>query len=176
MSENKNNMVTSAMNYAIPLGLFWVFKYLFVILGDYSELSKYVNSILGIGTPILFYILLCRYRDKNLGGIIDYGNSVLFSLLLFVFASLLEVAIVSLHIFILNPAFLDQLKEQMLLVAESFSMLGQGYVDQMRLMATNMGGYYIFSLILGNMMTGLFLALILGYFVSKSKPNHPKTY
>lgn len=164
-------MVVSAMNYAIPLGLFWVFKYLFFILGDYWELSKYIHSLLAFGTPVLFYLLLSRYRDKTLGGFIDYGNCILFSLLLFLFASIIEVAIVALYIFILKPEFLDQFKEQMFIVAESFSVFGEAYVEQMKLIASNMGGYYIFSLILGNMISGLLLSLILGYFVSRKDPS-----
>jgi len=170
MSNKQNNMVVSAMNYAIPLGLFWVIKYLFVIMGDYNDTGKYINSLLSIGTPVLYYILLCRYRDKTLGGSIEYGNSILFSLLLFMFASFLEIAIVSLHIFVINPAYLSHFSQQLHEFAERFSMGNENFMEQMKLFTSNMGGYYLSSWLLSNMFLGLFLSLILGYFVSRQKP------
>lgn len=170
MSDNKNGIVASAMNYAVPLGLFWIFKYLFVIIGDYSELSKYIANLLSIGTPVIYYLLLCRYRDKTLGGQIDYGNSVLFSFLLFLFASLLEVTMVALHIFIINPAFLSHLSDQMLEFADKFeNVLGSGYKEQVKVAASNMGGYYLMSTLVSNLFVGLFLSVILSFFVSRPK-------
>ncbi len=175
MSENKNNMVNSAMNYAIPLGIFWIFKYIFFMLGDYSALSLYIYNFLTVGTLVVYYFLISRYRDKDLGGEIEYGHVILFSLLLFLFASVLEIAVVALHIFVLKPEFLDEFKEQLITVAERFSvLLGDSYVESIKMFASNMGGYYIFSYLLNNIFTGLFLSLIIGYFVSKQKTNHQK--
>ncbi|MEN9919985.1 MAG: hypothetical protein RL662_2421 [Bacteroidota bacterium] len=174
MGEKEESMANAAMNYAIPLGLFWVFKYLFVILGDYNDLGKYLNSLLTIGTPIVFYILLCKYRDVNLGGQISYGKTILFSLLMFAFASFIELAIISLHIFVINPAFLSLFREQVLEIADKMNFGGQGYKEQIRVLASNMGAYYISTWLLMNLFIGLFLSLILGYFVSKPKSDQLK--
>lgn len=173
MSENKNSMVSTAMNYAIPLGLFWIFKYLFVIGGEYAEVSKYINSILSIGTPLIAYILICRYRDKNKGGIISYGESILFILLIFGFASLFETILTSLHLLVLSPSLVTQMNEQ--IYAQLSKMhLPDIYMSQLDSIFSYGALYYIFSFIVQNMVIGLFLALILGYFASRPRNNRPQ--
>lgn len=167
MSENRNSMVSTAMNYAIPLGLFWVFKYLFVIGGEYTEISKYINSILGIVTPVLTYTLICRYRDKEKGGNILYGEAILFILLIFVLASLIESVITSLHFLVINPGLVTQMNEQIYDVMNKMHL-----PDIYAKTVLSYGGlYYIFAIIFQNMVIGMFLALVLGYFASRQKNN-----
>lgn len=180
MSDKKNNMAVAAMNYAIPLGLFWIFKYLFVILGEYSELSKYIWNFLSIGTPILFYIILCQYRDKDREGKIDFGDCILFSLLLFLFASILESVIVALHVYIISPEYVAQMTE--LTRLNSMNSITFTSTEQREMydkivngILTNIRPIIIVSKIIGDLFLGLFLSLILGYFVSKQSPNQPKS-
>ncbi len=173
MSENKNSMVSTAMNYALPLGLFWIFKYLFVIGGEYAEVSKYINSILGIGTPLITYVLICRYRDKNLNGIISYGEGILFILLLYAFASCIEAVITSLHLLVINPGLVTQMNEEIYGIMSKMH-LPAIYMSQLDTILTYGGLYYIISFIIQNMIVGLFLALVLGYFVSRQKNNPNK--
>lgn len=170
MSENKSSMVSTAMNYAIPLGLFWIFKYLFVIGGEYAEVSKYINSILGICTPVITYVLICRYRDKNKGGSITYGESILFILLIFGLASLIETVITSLHLLVLNPGLVTQMNEE-IYNAMSKMHLPDIYMSQLGTILSYGGIYYVFSFIFQNMVIGMFLALVLGYFVSRPRKN-----
>lgn len=166
MNDNKNNILSSASHYALYLGLFWVFKYLFVIGGEYSELSKYIYNVLNIGTPLLLYVLLCKYRDTALDGKITYGQSILFTLALFSFASLIEAVIISLHLFIISPSLvvnwtseLYSMYEKMPLPAESMQLI--------RTMLSFGALLYIFYMIIFNFISGLFLSLIFGYFVSR---------
>lgn len=171
MSENKNSSMASvAMNYAIPLGLFWVFKYLFVIGGEYAEISKYINTLLGIGTPVITYILISRYRDVNKGGQIQYGESILFILLIFALASLIESVITSLHLFIINPELVNQMNEQIYAIFSKMQ-LSDIYMSQLDTIFSYGAVYYIISYIMQNMLIGLFLALVLGYLVSRPKKN-----
>lgn len=170
MSENKNSMVSTAMNYAIPLGLFWIFKYLFVIGGEYAEISKYINSILGIGTPVITYMLICRYKDKDKGGVISYGESILFILLTFGFASMIEAVITSLHLLVLNPGLVTQMNEQIYNIMSKMH-LPEIYMSQLDTILSYGAVYYIVSFILQNMIIGLFLALVLGYFASRQRNN-----
>lgn len=172
-------MVVSAMNYAIPLGLFWIFKYLFVILSEYSELSKYIWSVLNVVTPILFYVILCQYRDRNRGGKIDFGDCILFSLLLFFFASILEIVIVALHIYIISPGYVAQMKEiTRLSTLKNISSLPADqrelYTKIVDAIIVNIKPLILFSKVIGNLILGLFLSLILSFFVSKGRPNQPK--
>lgn len=170
MSENKNSMVSNAMNYAILLGLFWIFKYLFVIGGEYAEISKYINSMLSIGTPVLAYVLICRYRDKDMKGSITYGEGILFTLLLFAFASLFEAVITSLHLLVLNPGLVTQMNEEIYNIFSKMH-LPDAYMQQLETIFSYGAVYYIASFIVQNMIIGLFLALVLGYFASRQRNN-----
>lgn len=184
MAEKNTGMVASAMNYAIPLGLFWVFKYIFVILGDSYDRSLYIESLLSIFTPVIYYMLLCRYRDVNRHGRLDYGDAILFSLLLFMFASLFEVVIVCLHIYIINPATLSIYTQQLMesgsmeqtqKLLSAFGMNGEvdkeTFENYMNFYASNIGVIFIISRVFVNFLLGLFLSLILGYFVSRQRPD-----
>jgi len=178
MNDRKNSMVASAMHYAIFLGLFWVFKYIFVILGDTSDRSLAFASMLTIITPVLYYILVCRYRDNERGGKIDYGDVILFSMLLVLFASFIELVAVCLRIFVINPSFLAHYIQQ---VSEQynqsafFDMLAGDQKELMAQMmdfqASNIGVIFILSNLIVNFFIGLFLSLILGYFIAKKNPN-----
>ena len=168
MSENKNSMVSTAMNYAIPLGLFWIFKYLFVIGGEYAEISKYINSILGIGTPVITYILISRDKDK--GGNISYGEGILFILLIFGLASMIEAVITSMHLLVINPGLVTQMTEEIYKIFSKMH-LPDLYMSQLDTVLSYGGIYYIISFIVQNMIIGLFLALVLGYFASHQRNN-----
>lgn len=160
-------MISSAMNYALPLGLFWVFKYLFAIGGDYYEVSKYIYTVLGIGTPIIYYALLCRYRDVTLGGQITYPHSILFSLLLFLFASICEAVIISIHYLILNPAIVSNQIEMILKMYKNMQIPSVIYDQAKSTLHSYGSALFIGSTIFVNFIIGLFLSLPLGYFVSK---------
>jgi hypothetical protein len=47
MEENKNHLFNYATNAAFTLGLFWVLKYLLVILGRDMVILSYLNIIQG---------------------------------------------------------------------------------------------------------------------------------
>lgn len=169
MSDRNNNILSEAMNYALPLGLFWVFKYLFAIGGDYYDIFKYINQILSIGTPIVFYVLLSRYRDVTMGGKVMYGQCILFSLLLFVFASIPETAIMSLHLLVIKPEIVAELNRVAFDMMDKMKMINSpGYAEIKSFLSAYGGIYYTMSNVIGNIIIGFFLSLIIGYFVSKS--------
>lgn len=179
MSNKKNGIVGAAMNYAIPLGLFWIFRYLFVILGDYSELSKFVVTVLTIFTPIILYIILCRYRDTDKEGDIDYGDCVLFSLLLFFFATVLETFVMVLHFYIINPQTMMLVNSEKAMMAAfelvaSYQNTNLEALEQTKEMMTNVPRLLMISNLFSNIFTGLIFGSILGYFVSKNKSNQQK--
>lgn len=180
MGDKNTGILASAMNYAIILGLFWVFKYFFVILADYVEFSKFIVSALTIITPVLFYVLLCRYRDVQCEGKLNYGDSILFSLLLFMFASFLEVVIMSLHVYIINPGtpilseFGKQIQASAQLLETIMSTDSESYNRTMELYSSNLRGMFLVNRFFENILLGLIFSLILGYFVSRQRPDQHK--
>lgn len=171
MSDKNNNILSAAMNYALPLGLFWVFRYLFIIGGNYSPVLVYISSILSIGTPIIYYILLSRYRDITLGGTVHYGQCILFSLLLFIFASIPESLIMSLHFLIINPEIVSEQNRIILELVGKMKLIDTDsipYLEMKSFLSSYGALYYTGVNVISNTIIGFFLSLILGYLVSKN--------
>ena len=171
MSTNqiKETTFAAAAHYAIYLGLFWVFKYLFLMGAEYNDLYKYIYNLLNIGTPILFYALACVYRDKRLGGNIVFGKVIAFGVLLFLFASFLEAVVIAINIIYVNPTYLSNLEEQVYLFYDNIGAPEQflNAIEE----GFKIGPFtFIFSQVIGNAILGLIIALVLGYFVAMKKP------
>lgn len=173
MDNNKNSILASAAHFALFLGLYWVFRYLFVIGSDYSELCKYIFSITGIGTPLILYIILCRYRNTEFGGDISYGQCIKFTIPLCFFASLIESVVVALHVIIINPSIMEIQQQEAINFYEKMNLFPTSIDFAKNMIIGPLP--YIFSYIFGNIIIGLFLSLILSFFVSRF-PKHPQKY
>lgn len=158
------------MNYGIILGLFWVVKYSFLIASELFIHFIYVHHLLTVGTLLLYYVLLTRYRDKALDGYISFAQCVGFSVLLFFCAGIIESAIVYIHISIINPTY-ERERSFMELILEFFRQVG--------LAATSIKGvkgqpipsnaFYVADTIFTNTLIGFCLSLIYGIFVRRKK-------
>jgi len=169
MDSKKDNIVASAAHYAMYLGIFWGFKYIFLITSEFAgDLYLYIYNLLAIGTPVLFYALTAVYRDKRLDGIISFGTVVKFAALLFFFASLIECLVVALHIMIIDPGYLSNLQDQLYQAFQNAKL-------SPRIMASleeglNFGpGLFMFAQIISNIIFGLIISVIFGYFLSSNK-------
>ncbi|MCD7976378.1 MAG: DUF4199 domain-containing protein [Tannerellaceae bacterium] len=89
MEENKSSVIKSAMSYGLLLGIFWLFKYVFFILG-YTISSNYLlfYQALAPVTLILAYIFTRRYR-MDIGGRIQFFHAWQFGILLYTFAGII---------------------------------------------------------------------------------------
>lgn len=87
--ENVNNsLIQASMRYGFPLGMFWVFKYLF-----YMGSLKYpflVTIYWGMSfvVPYLAYLLTKKYRN-DLGGNISFFRAWQFGIFIYFFAALI---------------------------------------------------------------------------------------
>lgn len=165
-------MLKYAMNYGIILGLFWFIKYIFLISSAFFVHFIYVYHLLSIGTLILYYVLLTRYRDKGLDGYISYAQSIIFSFFLFLFAGMIESVLVYLHIAIIDTSFIaEQGRTLTEVILEFFRQIG--------LAATSIQGvkgqpipsnaFYVADTIFTNSLIGFCLSLIYGIFVRRKK-------
>lgn len=166
--ETKNNIIASALNYAIPLGLFWVFKYLFVLLGKYSDLSLYIENVLRVGTPFILYIVLTQYRSKELGGYISFFKCFTFTILLFVFGSVLESAIMYVHYAIIDPQIITKVANEAIQMAKSFNY-PKDLIENMKIQLTQYGSFYaVFGNFMLNIIFGVAFGIVFGIVLSYS--------
>ncbi len=161
MSENKSQLINFAMNSGLVVGGFWVIKYFFVIAATSYPFLGYINTLLSIGTPLLLFFFLVRYKNFVVGEEkIGFWHGIQFSVMLFFFASLLEAIIVIVHIVWLDPAYLSRTFEQTLALVESMSA-DQNMISKLKQQPIPTPFSYTLGMIMGNLLIGFFLSLFL---------------
>ncbi len=88
MEENKNLLVKAAMTFGFAMGLFWVIKYIFFILGATSPTMSSVYLGFSTLVPFIAYRFTLRYRQMA-GGQIGFFHAWQFGVLLYTFAALI---------------------------------------------------------------------------------------
>ena len=161
MPENKSQLVNYAMNGGLVVGVFWVIKYFFVIAATSYPFFGYINTLLSIGTPLLLFFFLVRYKNFVVGEEkIGFWHGIQFSVMLFFFASLLEAIVVIVHIIWLDPVYLSRTFEQTLALVESMSV-DQNMISKLKQQPVPTPFSYTFGMIMGNLLIGFFLSLFL---------------
>jgi hypothetical protein len=95
MGGNRAFLLKGAMTYGLSLGIYWVVKYLFFMLGVYSSFFNTLYLMLTALVPFVAYRKTRRYRH-DIGGRIGFFHAWQFGVLLYFFAAL----VVSLEHFI----------------------------------------------------------------------------
>jgi len=161
MESNNNQILHYAMQAGLALGIFWVFKYLFVIFGELHPLLSFTGTILGIGTPLLLFYFLVKYNREGANGEMRFGQGIQFSILLFFFASLLESLVVLLHVKWIDPLFIGSIYDAMMEMASRLS-IGKELAAQLAEQPLPGAVAYVFSNVI---MADVFLGLILSLFI-----------
>lgn len=161
MQEDKSQLFNYAMSAGIFLGIFWIIKYLFVIGATHLPVLNIVGSMLSIGTPLLLYYYLVRYKKDILNNEMGYWHGVQFSIMLFFFASVFEAIIVFIHVMWIDPAFIANLYATMIETAKSMNF-SQRWVTAISEQPQPAPFNYIFSnVIMGDVFIGLLLSLFI---------------
>lgn len=161
MGENKSHLFNYATYAAGFLGIFWVFKYLLVILGkDYTALNI-LGNILSVGTPIILFYFLVRYNSGLLENKMGFWHGVQFTILLFFFASIIEAVIVFIHVKWIDPVFISNLYSNLIEIAQSLE-INQALTTQLMEQPLPSSFSYVFSNVI---LADVFLGLILSLFI-----------
>lgn len=76
------------MNYGFVMGIYWVIKYVFFILGFSHPTANIVYWSLSCLVPYIAYKMTLRYRE-GIGGEISFSHAWQFGVLLYFFAAVL---------------------------------------------------------------------------------------
>lgn len=170
MNEDKSQLLNYAMYAGIFLGLFWVFKYLFVVIGTRYPALNFLGSLLSIGTPVLLFIFLARYNHGLLEGKMGYWHGVQFSILLFFFASILESLVVFTHVKWIDPTFISNLFDSIIEMAQTIN-INNALVTQLSEQPLPSPFSYVFNnVIMMDVFLGLFLSLFIVPLSMRYKP------
>lgn len=95
MNEDRSLLLKASMTYGLSMGLFWLIKYLFFILGFSFEFMNVIYWGFTFSVPYLAYRMTLLYR-QSIGGRIGFLHAWQFGVLVYLFGAL----IVSLEHFI----------------------------------------------------------------------------
>ena len=87
MGEDKSFLLRGAMNYGFVMGIYWVIKYVFFILGFSHPTANIVYWSLSCLVPYIAYKMTRRYRE-NIGGKLGFFHAWQFGVLLYFFAAI----------------------------------------------------------------------------------------
>ncbi len=173
MREDKSQLMNYAMYGGVFLGLFWVFKYFFVIGSTQMPVLSAIGSFLAVGTPIILFNYLVKYKTLIVDNKMRYWHGVQFGIMLFFFASLLEAFIAFIHVTWIDPAFVGRIYTNALEMVKSMN-LGSTLVDSIenQPLPTNFN-YIVSNIILADVLVGIVLSMLIVPMAIRFTPKSP---
>ncbi len=170
IAEDKNQLFYYSIYAALILGVYWVIKYLIVILGKDFAVTGILSNMLSIGTPIILLYFLVKYNQRHANNIMSFGHGIQFSILMFFFASILEAVVVFIHVNWIDPVFISNFYKSIIVIAESLN-LNEALTAQLADQPLPSSFTYVFNnIILGDVFIGLILSLIIVPLARRIKP------
>ncbi|MCC8152865.1 MAG: DUF4199 domain-containing protein, partial [Tannerellaceae bacterium] len=112
MTENNNTILHNAMKFGVPLGIFWIFKYIFFMFASVSIIINGIYILLTPITLILTYYTTQMYKEQS-GGTFSFMRAWIFGVLLYFFAALLvSIPHYIYYEYVAGPGFLTDVFEQ----------------------------------------------------------------
>lgn len=161
MQDDKSQLMNYAMHGGLFLGMFWVLKYLLVIASTRMPALGFAVSILSVGTLVIFFRFLVKYKTTITNNQMRYWHGVQFGIVLFFFASILECVIVFMHITWIDPAYVSTIYQNMIETLRALN-LSENMMETFEKQPVPSNASYVFSsVITANVLSGLILSLIL---------------
>lgn len=169
-SDYKNpSMIRFAMHAGAILGIFMIFRYLFLILASFTSdlflfLYKYV-LIVGDFLIIYYYYFKYKFQDKN--DVKNMGQCLLFVILMCFFASFFEGAIAYAHYEFIDPSFYLKMIRPWMEMIDTIPQQIPNYPPEAIVMLKAIFTsklYHISLLFFSNVIMGFFLGLFMGFF------------
>lgn len=168
--ENKNQLFYYSIYASLILGVYWVIKYLIIILGKDYAITGILGNMLSIGTPIILLYFLVRYNQRYADNMMSFGHGIQFSILMFFFASILEAVVVFIHVNWIDPIFISNFYKSIIVIAESLN-LDQALTAQLADQPLPSSFSYVFNnIIMGDVFIGLLLSLVIVPIARRIKP------
>lgn len=89
MTENRNYLQKYAMHFGTYMGVYWILKFILFPLAMHIPFLSILFIILTLAVPFIGYYYAKMYRNKICGGSIEFSHAVLFTMFMYMFASLL---------------------------------------------------------------------------------------
>jgi len=162
------NIFKSTMRSGLILGVLFSVNFLLSVLISSTLITNVLNFAM-IAVIVVATLRLSReYRDKELEGFISYGQSFLFIVLSFFYASLISAVVKIVYFQFINPDFLAEVYNELMLQFEAAGLQVTTEAEKFVSGLLTPVSRSILSII-GNMICGAFVGLIMAAFVKKEK-------
>ena len=172
MTNNRSLMHRNAMLMGTWLGGFWIFKFIFFPLGLLYPFCSMIFMGLTISMPYMAYKWVNMYRDNMLGGSITFAHAYMFSLYMFLFASLLTTIAHYVYFAFIDQGFLYETYSQTTTMLEvqggkEIQELTAQFNEALDAFKTLTPIDITLNIMSWNFTCGIFLSLIIALFVKK---------
>ena len=170
MQENKQSITKFAMQAGFGLGGFWVFKYLFIMGSTKYPALEFVNGFLLFFTPLLLLFYSVQYKNAKPDNTLKYWEGVRFGITLFFFASIIESAIVFLHVTKIDPSYISRVTQETIEMAKSLNF-NDTMMEELNKQTSFSPFTYVFRQIMSNVFIGFILSLLISPLASRININ-----
>lgn len=168
LQEKKVSMINYAMNYGAILGLFWALKHLVFIGADHFQPLIYLYYLLNAVTFVLIYVYYFKFRDIDPEKPQGSMECILFIILLCLFASFFESAMIYVHLQFIDPTYFSSKIEPILKgMVASFPYSPEVKAQTLAICSNKI--FYIISDFFGNILFGAIMGSLLALIIGNKK-------
>lgn len=158
-------VLKAAMRSGLILGV--LFSVNFLLSASQNSVLNFLTYFVVVAIVVVTYRLTIQFREGACLGYISYGRSFLFILMSFFYAALIS-SLVKFIYFQINPAYLSNLYNEMMLLVESLNLPVEQEMEEALSQVLRPASFAI-QYIWANMLLGVFVALIMSAFTRKEK-------
>lgn len=172
MTENRSYLQKYAMHFGTYMGVYWVLKFILFPLGLTIPFLLFLFVGLTLGVPFLGYYYARLYRNKICGGYISFAQAWIFTIFMYLFASLLTAVAHYIYFAYIDGGFVTDTYLNILNEASNSQLASmQPYMEQLQSMIELVGSMtpadITLQLLSQNVFYGTLLAIPTALFVMK---------
>jgi len=175
MSDTRRNLNHYAMLLGTYMGIYWILKFCLVPFAVTNFFAMMLFIGLTICVPFMGYYYTRLYRDKVLGGYINFVHAMLFTCSLYIFASLLTAMAHYIYFEFLDNGYIINTYTNSLNTLQAENIPGtEGYLQQIRealnLLSSMSAIDLAIQLLSNNIFYGILLSVVTALIVKKNAP------
>lgn len=178
MTESRSYLQKYAMHFGTYMGIYWILKFILFPLGLSIPFLLFLFVGLTLGVPFMGYYYARIFRDKVCGGSIKFLQAWVFTVFMYMFASLLAAVAHFIYFRFIDHGFIVQTYMTMLENMNNTNVPGMGaYIEQLRDVMDTISSLtpidITLQLVSQNVFYGSLLAIPTALFVMR-KPKSPE--
>ncbi|MEG1564273.1 MAG: DUF4199 domain-containing protein [Bacteroides sp.] len=133
MTDNRSFLQKYAMHFGTYMGIYWVLKFILFPIGLSIPFLLFLFIGLTLGVPFMGYYYVRMYRNKVCGGYINFVQAWIFTIFMYLFASLLAAVAHYLYFGFIDNGYIAHTYLDIINTAAKTPLSGiEPYVAQMR--------------------------------------------